>query len=71
MTLFEATNGSFEPGYVRVYVWAATEKRAIQLARARFEQHGYPVGRLRIRSLFDDGSSEFCTVPSESGWEWD
>ena len=75
--LYEVTNGYVGFTYVRVYVYAESEKRAIDLAAQSFQADAagrYPASyyrrsKLKATLLFCDGDAEFATKPSDEGWE--
>ena len=72
MNLYVVTNGWTGESYVRVYVVAATEARALELAGASFrEQEERPRywQNLYIDLLHTFDGSELVTAASDEGWE--
>lgn len=66
--LFEITNGAIGESYVRVYAWADSEDRALELAHEQFLLAGKSFVNLHAVRLFAEGMDEFCTAPSDCGW---
>ena len=72
MNLYVVTNGWTGESYVRVYVVAATEARALELARESFKrEHDDPRNweTLFVNHTLALDGSEYASVPSDSGWE--
>lgn len=77
MWLFEAVNGWTGESYIRCYVWAENDERALELAREAFKKEAitnYDANEdfwrnVRIYYRFDNASPEFVTIPSGSGWK--
>lgn len=53
MKLYEVRNGYTGESYVRCYVVAQTEERAIELAREKYKEEAHKIGLLGVR-LFPD-----------------
>ncbi|MBI4738995.1 hypothetical protein HY772_05555 [Candidatus Woesearchaeota archaeon] len=65
MNLYEIRNGSVGESYVRVYCWAKSEEQALELGRKKFVGSS----ELDIKLLFSESDDEFCTEPSDSGFD--
>ena len=65
MNFYEITNGAVGESYVRVYAWAMTKERALELA---IESFGSNKKRLEVKLLFSASFTEFCTRPSDEGF---
>jgi len=69
MNLYEITNGYTGESYVRVYAWASSEKRALELAKESFGiANRLKTKDLEIKLLFSASYPEFCTRPSDDGF---
>lgn len=70
MALYEVTNGKHGFSYVRVYVWASSEERALRLAKAKFKSRGQTAsdGQYDVEKLFSASDAEFVTEPDSEGW---
>jgi len=77
VNLYEITNGYIGYSYTRVYAWAPTEERALELAQDAYRKHAqeprdYPARywtNLECKLLFSDDAEPFATAPSDAGWE--
>ena len=66
-TLFEILTGFYGRSYERSYAWENSDVEA----RRKFEQK-YPNRKIqRIRRLFSESESPFCTSLSEDGFIFD
>lgn len=84
MNLYEVVNGYIGQSYVRVYVCAKSEPRALELAQDTFKRYSdklvQDIGKnagyekqywtnLRAKPLFLGSNIEFVTEPSDCGWD--
>ncbi len=78
MQLYEATNGWTGESYMRVYVWAENEHRALTAAIYAFQSNAPTAYKQRdaywkdvqIKKLFDSSAGMFSTAPSDSGFDF-
>lgn len=69
MSLYEITNGYVGTSYVRVYAWAPSEERALELAKESFGADDRLKSKaLEVKLLFSASYPEFCTRPSDDGF---
>ena len=64
MCLFEICNGYTGCSYLRSYVWASSEARAIEIFKGKYPR--YSIGT--IKRLLQADESEFITEHDDEGW---
>lgn len=65
MKLYEVISGGIGNSYVRAYVWAEDEPKALELYRRRNPKRTIE----EVKELFDQSSPPFSTLADDDGWE--
>jgi hypothetical protein len=66
MKLYEATNGFMRFSYVRAYVIAENEERALQIAKDKFKENNRNHGsryweNVEVKAICEDTTKEFIS----------